>query len=328
MTDRPFIDEKRLVDLSLEKERKISFFIEKQFPAIYREDGKELIELVKSYYRFLEETENQSIYNIRRIYSYRDIDTTIERMLIFFKNKFLDGLFFEKDIRFIVKNILDLYRRKGSKEGIELFFKMFFDTEVSIYFPSEDLFKPSTSQWKTGSFIQLYGVTNTQIFSDIVNKKIFGDKSNAEAFVDNVYFINIDSSSIPVLFISSINGRFQGFDTIFSKDPIKVYGRVYGSMRNVSVLENEAFSGNNNVGDIVDIISETGSGAKGRVSKVSQELSGLIEFQILDCVFGYNQSNTSIELSNQKKFFSDQDPSNISVAADYFVGERVLQVTS
>jgi len=330
MTDNliSLIDKNRLADVSLEKEKKISFFIEKQFPAIYRENGQELIELVKSYYRFLEENDKQSIYNARRIYEYRNIDTTLEKMLIFFKNKFLDGLFFEKDIRFIVKNILDLYRSKGSKEGIELFFKMFFDSEVSIYFPSEDLFKPSTSLWKTGSFIQLYGVTNTKIFDDIVNKKIFGDKSKAEAFVDNIYFLNIDSASIPILFISSISGRFQGFDVIFSNDPIKVYGRVYGSTRNVTVIDEEAFTGNNKVGDIVNVVSNTGKGAKGRVSKVTQELSGLIEFQIINGGFGYTEANTDIELSTQTIFFADPDSSVQSDPIEFFIGERVEQINS
>jgi hypothetical protein len=68
-------DNFRLADLALSEDKKISIFIENQFPAIYREDGRELIDLVKSYYRFLEENQRQSIYNIRRIYDYRDIDT-------------------------------------------------------------------------------------------------------------------------------------------------------------------------------------------------------------------------------------------------------------
>lgn len=319
-------DNFRLADLVLNEEKKISFFIEKQFPAIYREEGRELIELVKAYYRFLEENERQSIYNIRRIYEYRDIDTTLERMLIFFKNKFLNGLFFDKDIRFVVKHIIDLYRRKGSREGIELFFRLFFDSEALVYFPSEDILKPSTSLWKTGIFIQLYGVTDTRTFSDIVNKKIFGDKSNAEAFVDAVYFINIDSYTIPILFISSVSGRFQGFDVIFSDDPVKIYGRVYGSIREVATVQGEFFSSDNEIGDIVEIKSSTGFGAKGRVSRVSQALSGQINFEIVNGGFGYTESNTSIELSTQTLFFSD--PTAQQEPIQFIVGERVRQVNS
>lgn len=319
-------DSFRLADLALAEEKKTSFFIEKQFPAIYREDGRELIELVKSYYRFLEEHEAQSTYNIRRIYEYRNLDTTLESMLIFFKNKFMNGLFFDKDVRFVVKHILDLYRRKGSTEGIELFFKLFFDSEASVYYPSEDMFKPSTSLWKTGSFIQLYGVADTKAFGDIVNNKVYGDKSKAEAFVDSVYFLNIDEYTIPVLFLSDVKGRFQGYDVIFSDNPVKTYGRVYGSMRQITPVKNEFFSANNAIGDIVEIVSPTGFGAKGRVTKVTQALSGQIDFQVVNGGFGYTDANTTIQLSSQTAFFAD--PIENEPPVQFIIGERVSQVNS
>lgn len=317
MTDN--LDEIRLADFALEQSKKTSFFIEKQFPAIYRENGRELIELVKSYYRFLEENDAQSVYNIRRIYNYRNIDTTLERMLIFFKNKFLNGLFFEEDTRFIVKNILDLYRRKGSKEGIELFFKLFFDSEVEIYFPSQDMFKPSTSLWKTGSFIQMYSTTDFSLFLQSINKKIFGDKSNAEAFVDNVYFINVKNSYVPILFISGVKGEFIGFDTIYSLDPFVSYGRVYGSLRSVFIEQESAGSGNNAIGEIVEIKSESGFGAKGRITRVSQDLSGEINFRIQDGNYGYTTSNTDILISDQSAFFDSNE------GFDFLINERIKQ---
>jgi len=316
MTDTQ--DKIRLSDIALRKEKKTSFFVENQFPAIYREDGRELIELVKSYYRFLEENESQSVYNIRRIYEYRNIDTTLDRMLVFFKNKFLNGLFFEEDTRFIVKNILDLYRRKGSKEGIELFFKLFFDTEVAVFFPSEDIFKPSTSAWKTGSFIQLFSTNDRELFSGIVNRKIFGDKSNAEAFVDNVYFVKVRGAYVPVIFLSDVRGEFIKFDTIYSLEPRVTYGVVYGSMRSVEI--NDVGSGGNSVGDNVDIVSDTGTGGKGRVSKVTENLSKEIQFVVQDGNYGYTTSNTDILVSSQNAFFSDQE------GAEFIVNERVKQV--
>jgi len=316
------IDKTRIADLTFSQSKKASLFVEKQFPSIYRENGKELIDLVKYYYKFLEEHEAQSVYNIRRIYDYRDIDTTLERMLIFFKNKFLNGLFFEEDTRFIVKNILDLYRRKGSPEGIELFFKLFFDSEVEVYYPSQDIFKPSTSLWKTGSFIQLYPILDTLAFSDITNRKIFGDKTNAEAFVDSVYFVNIRGAYVPILFISDVKGEFAGFDIIYTNNPLTFYGRVYGSLRTVEIDDSGAGSGGNKVGDLVNIISDTGVGAKGRVSKVTENLSGEIDFVIQDGNYGYTVSNTDILVSNQNAFFGDGEGS------DFIINERITQINS
>ena len=115
-------------------EKFISFQIEKQFPSIFREDGAELVEFIKYYYKFLEENSKQSIYNNRRLFEYRDIDNTLESMVIFFKNKYMKDLPLDGDnTRFTIKNILDLYRRRGTPEGVELFFRLFYNETIDIY---------------------------------------------------------------------------------------------------------------------------------------------------------------------------------------------------
>jgi hypothetical protein len=322
------LDDFRLADVVLDEPKNTSQFIERQFPSHYREDGRELIELVREYYRFLESETNQSIYNIRRATQYRDIDTTLERMLVFFKNKFLNGLFFDEDTRFIVKHILDLYRRKGSREGIELFFKLFFEEEVDVYFPSFDMFKPSQSKWKEGKYVQLSAVTNIEVFRDVVNKKIFGSISAAEAFVDNVIFINIRSSVIPVLFISGAKGQFQEFDAIFSLDPFAEYGSVYGSLNRVDLerIDTGLFSGSNRVGDRVNILSSSeGLGAKGRISAISEDFTGEISFTIENGGFGYTvdspSSDSQVIISEQLLFLENPN-------REYIIEERIKQTNS
>jgi hypothetical protein len=324
--------ELRLADYALDNSKVISPFIENQFPGIYREQGRELIELVKSYYRFLEKSDNQAIYNARRIYEYRNIDSTLESMLIFFKNKFLNGLFFDKDTQFIVKNIMDLYRRKGSKEGIELFFQMFFESEVEIYYPSEDIFKPSQSKWLVGNFLQLFPVTDITIFGDMTNRKIFGDKTNAEAFVDTIYFLNIDQSIIPIIFISGLKGKFAGFDNIYSNDPIKVYGTIYGSLDSVNVEQENisTFTSGNKIGDFVSIMSsEGGFNGKGRITSVTEQLSGEISFRVEDAGYGYTLSSNTNLISDTEIIISEQLLFITDMNRDLFVlEERIRQTNS
>ena len=330
------LDNIRLADFALEEPKKVSQFVERQFPSIYRENGQELIELVKHYYRFLESETDQSIYNIRRIYDYRDIDKTLDRMVLFFKNKFLNGLFFEEDPRFIVKHILDLYRRKGSKEGIELFFKLFFDAEVEVYYPSVDMFKPSTSKWKEGKYIQLNPVTDITPFNESVNKKIFGSLSNAEAFIDNVIFVNIRDSQVPIIFLNNVKGQFKEFDNVFSTDPFVLYGTVYGSLVQVEVeqIETGIFSSDNQVGDSVDILSiNEGIGAKGIITQVSSDFSGEIRFTIENGGFAFTKttqpgdpdhnpfSSSEIFISEQSLFLNNPD-------LGFIIEERIKQINS
>lgn len=309
-------------------EKIASYQIEKQFPSFFREDGKELVELIKYYYMFLEEDSKQSVYNNRRIFEYRDVDSTLESMVLFFKNKYMKDLPLDDlNTRFIVKRILDLYRRKGSNEGIELFFRMFFDSEVEIFYPSRDMFKPSESNWKTGSFLQLYPVVSTQIFADIINKKIVGSETGATAFVDNIFFTNLNQSIIPLVFLSAVRGQFSRYEMINSINPNIEYGRIYGSMRSVNIPPIGKLRGDNLVGDIVSITSAGGYGGKGRVTKVSENLSGEIEYTINDGGYGYTITdeaantvgNTDVIVSEQSLFIENN-------GIEFILEERIKQV--
>jgi hypothetical protein len=323
------LDIKRLADVVLEDPRRTSQFVENQFPTLYKNEGRELVELVKSYYRFLESESNQSTRNIRQIYNYRDIDKTLDSMLLFFKNKFLNGLFFDEDSRFIVKHILDLYRRKGSKEGIELFFRLFFEDEIEVYYPSFDMFKPSQSSWREGKYIQLNPITDVSVFSDVVNRKIFGSISAAEAFVDNVFFINIRDSIIPIVFISSSKGVFRAFDVIFSNDPFVEYGSVYGSLIQVNIdpRDTALFSSNNRVGDRVNIISSSeGIGAVGRISEISENFSGEIDFSIDDGGFAYTVNSVDNEVSESVVFVSQQLLFIENAGREFRLDEKIRQL--
>ena len=204
----------------------ISFHIERQFPAIYREDGQELVQFVKEYYKFLETNTSQSLYNGRRIYEYRDIDTTLERMLLFFKNKYLADLIFDDTtIRIIVKNILGLYRRKGTKDGLTLFFQLFYNETIKVYNPSRDMLRPSDSEWKKGRYLQMFpndGIfTSTRnslqyTYQDIIGKTIIGEASEAKAVVDKINLIILNNSIVPIVFINDITGNFIGLEGIVS----------------------------------------------------------------------------------------------------------------
>lgn len=282
-------------------EKFISQQINSQFPGLYREDAQDLIEFVKAYYQFLEETSNQSIYNTRRMFEYRDIDQTLPSLLEFFKEKYLEDLDLDKiDTKFLIKNVLDLYRRRGSQEGLELFFKMFYDKKVSIYYPSKDILRPSSSTWQTGDFLQLYPADPTT-FSDISNKLIIGSISKATAIVSSVQFSVINSTLTPIIFLNNIRGEFERLDEIYTTTDtgIKVYGTVYGSLNDTLVSLGSIDKSGNKVGDILTVESENGFGGKVRVSAVSSTFSGEVEYDLIDGGFGYTEEQSRLIASDQ-----------------------------
>ena len=88
-------------------EKNIAHQIQLQFPALYRDEGHELVKFVEEYYKFLETQTNMSVYNNRRLFEYRDIATTLSEMIIFFQKKFLADLPLDDvgTVKFIVRNI-------------------------------------------------------------------------------------------------------------------------------------------------------------------------------------------------------------------------------
>ena len=289
-------------------EKFVSYQIERQFPAIFREDGKELVDLITYYYQFLEENDKQSVYNNRRIFEYRDIDNTLQNMVLFFKNKYMKDLQLdETNTRFIIKHILDLYRRKGTPEGVELFFKLFYNENVLIYYPASAMLKPSTSTWKGGIFLQLYP-TSIDALKDLPSKNIIGSISKAEAIVDRVLFILANNVIFPLIYLNSVRGTFRGFDEILfvENGVVQNYGKVYGSLDKIEILtdDSRATTGNS-IGDQLTVSYLGAKGGKAIVTDVTENITGEIKYKITDGGFGYTTENTLLYVSNQVLFVNN-----------------------
>lgn len=314
----------------MEIEKNISVFIERQFPGIYREDGPELVQLVKDYYTFLETQTNQSVYVSRRMFEYRDIDTTLSSMLIFFKKKFLADLpLRESSIRVIVKNILDLYRRKGTPAGIELFFAIFFqEFDIDIIYPAEKMLKVSNSKWKEGVYLQMFQNTNVFLsktdkqysYKDLISKNITGSASGAKAAVSRINFMILNGTKTPIIYIDSVQGNFERYDDIITNIDGEVisFGRISGSLSQFEVdtsITGLVTSGNK-VGDMLDVVSEFGMSGKAIVTETTDQLSGEIVYDLINGGYGYTVENTRLLVSNQTLILNN-------TSLDFTVYERL-----
>ena len=297
-------------------EKSISFFINQQFPAIYREDGPELVQLAKDYYKFMETQTNQSLYVSRRFYDYKDVDTTIKSILIFFQKKYLADLELKQEmVPFLVKNILDLYRRKGTKAGIELFFSIFYNEyDIDIVYPSSKMLKPSNSEWKTGTFLQMFPNTNQFLsksniqysYADLISKNITGSISKAVASVTKINSILINGIYTPIIYLDNVQGKFVKYDDIYTniKGELVTFGRLNGSLTEFTVDPTGGPDAkklpNNKPGDIFSVKGTTsGAGGEGIVVTVSKETDSVAAYDIIDGGFGYTVANTSLIVSDQ-----------------------------
>jgi hypothetical protein len=279
-------------------EKSISNLIESQFPEIYREEGPVFVEFVKKYYEWLEQS-NNVLYHSRRLFEYKDVDETVDNFILYFKEQYLKNIQLEtvQSTRDLIKHSLDLYRSKGSERSIELLFRVIYGVDCKIYYPGDDLFRTSDGEYHIPKYIEVSPNSNTFKYA---GKGIIGVNSKAIAFVERVIRKNENGKISDIFYVSSIKGNFkvgEQLDFYQSEEKIEKKPFVVGSLTalNFSVAgKGSKFK----IGDIISLNSNSGFGAKARVTGTSV-FNDKLNFSITFPGYGYtNQSISTISTKN------------------------------
>ena len=268
--------------------RNISTDIPSQFPFHYSVNGPLFVAFVEAYYEYLDSLE----LNTREAIIIADIDTTYSRFLDYFRYQYMNGLpkLGDADTRFIVKHIQDLYRRKGSEESLRLLFRMFFDEDIDVVYPAEFLLKPSDSNWRRSTYLEMIPVRRFSGYPILKGDRISGSISGASAFVDQVVFRNFNGAIIPLLYISNNIGKFTKDDSLTilrGNQSINAGRLIYGSIDDIR-LDKENRRPGNFQGKILNIRSSLdGSLGKCKVTKATGSEKGDVDFELTDSGFGY-----------------------------------------
>ncbi len=299
--------------------KNISSFIKEQFPDIYRydpsrkkpekpEEAQFLIDFTKTYYDFVDATMDRDIPKLR------DIDTTLANFLIFFKKKYLlnlpltDANSDVADTRFIIKHIQDLYTRKGSEESLRLLFKLFYNTEIELYYPSIAIFKASDSVWEDKIYLEFFTINTMLDYPVSKGDKLTGSITGASGYVDEIIFINYSGTLAPVAYLSNVSGKFSNDDSIMvtrtSNTGITTStsaGKlIRGSITALSILPG-ARDGQK-LGEVLKVRSaKAGTGGTALVRELAEGNTSTIGFELDAGGFGYITpvSGNTVTLSNQ-----------------------------
>lgn len=293
--------------------KEISQLIETQFPDIYREEGEAIVAFTKAYYEFLESDNRYAHKLSRQMFDLRDIDTSMDEFLKSFKETYLaDFPFkFKTDTKFAIKNIVNYYRSKGSKESLALLMKLLFEEEVSVYYPGEDVLKPSDSEWYKPFYLE---VTLSKRNPSFLNKEITGVKSGAKAFIESIVRKRINGKIFDVLYLSNLRGNFVAGERITDNGVIVDSPRVKGSMTSLDVILGGR---NNSVGDVFDVITDEGKQGQVKVTSI-QDATGRVDFTLVDGGWGFsNNSLTDVYLSDAILFVNNPNKSFIQYEKVY-----------
>jgi hypothetical protein len=270
---------------------------------------------------FIETTDSTSAnYHSRKLFDYRDVDTTLDKFIIFFKEKYLNNVQFTtiSNKKLLVKKAQDLYRTKGTERAVDLFFKLVYGINSKVYVPGTDVLKASDGKWVKPIYLE---VTRETRNIDYVGKQVTGSNSGATAFVEKLVRKRIKGQYIDIFYISAVNGDFQSNEIILVDEVYDGAPTCIGSFTTIDVLgQTSGYV----VGDIVDIItSEQGAYGKARVTRVS-DTTGVVDFEFIDGGFGYT-TTSEVLVSEKVLSLSNVIVSDSSLVTPFTQFETITQ---
>jgi len=236
--------------------------------------------IVKSY------KENTIIAN-NKLLDYSDIDHTTEDFLDYFQKDFVPSLDLKNVVnkRLTIKNIKDLYKKKGTQESVKFLMRLLFGQDAEIRYPDNETMYLSDSNYNQRRSLAVRmtsGIPNAtdQIieYYDDVNRKVV----TAEANVENVYTINTNNG----LYYCDITQNHYGDFTI---------GKV------VSFKDRDQKT--EYFGTILGIVSDFDRGTDSSSIFISHDDDGIILLETGDAVtLEYSRSGSMYSINDKLNF--------------------------
>ena len=241
---------------------KLSNIVQRQFPEHIRENYPGLVEFVKLYYEFLQDSQVQDLEKIR------DIDTSLDEFIDSFKAELAKNVPIDRaaDKRLLLKNIRDFYLSRGSEESYKFLFRTLFSKEAELFYPSTQILRVSDGKWiqDVSIFLKVIGTTTT-LFP--IEGKFITITTPTKSIVTYISSVVEYSNDI---FEAFIEREYQNFITVgstitYSEGQTTYTGIVLPCPTKVSIFN----SGSGfKVGDIFSLKTSLGRGCTIKVTKV------------------------------------------------------------
>lgn len=268
--------------------------IENMIPQFIRDEYPNFVEFIKVYYQS-QDIEGEAYNFIANIRDFMDVDrTTLEYLenfsgmyLASFSNTLLPAI----DKRTLIKNIRQFYESAGSEKSFKFLFRILFDEDVEIYYPSDDVLRVSDGKWSREQIIKISNNENGEI-SGLVGTEIVGQTSGAKGLVETVElyeasngFLVAELSLSTVNPVNDFNNFLVGEMVVgVSLDGLTtIHESVYSIITGIDLITNDI---HNQPGDIIEIA--VGPGVDGYLVVESVESGGIESIEVIEAGTGYS----------------------------------------
>lgn len=270
------------------------------------------------------------VQNIQQFLDYADVDHTIYDFLDKFRDSFLEGipntLATGLSKRKLIKNIKELYTKKGTVDGHKLFFRMLFDEEIEVIFPRDNLLRPSDGSWNTEPIVRVTSSGNVN-FSNAANQVLTGATSGITGRITTVTNFQEGGESYAQLSMAegSLTGDFLVGETVSTTDiidDVSINGVVKEILTGVTLLSTGQYY---ETGDNINVIGGNNFGDM-EVFKTSE---GEVDEVIIDAGGTGYTSGTSITINNDdtngKDFTAEIDVAGGSIELEHATAPELLR---
>ena len=214
--------------------------VKSQLPEFVREEYDTFVQFLQAYYEFLETTQVN-------LNTTRDLDNTLESFVSYFKNELAAKLPYSTiDERFLLQHIKDHYRAKGSENSFKLLFRILFNKEVTLDYPSKQMLRASDGKWNqdVSVFVRIIQgnpndivgklvdvVTTTKIIRVLVDRRQYVEVEvdRAIRISDDVYEFVIENKEIidgAIVLDRDFDFDYFGFKTLERSYLLKLNGII------------------------------------------------------------------------------------------------------
>jgi len=122
--------------------RTLSSLVASQLPEFVREDNQTFVAFIEAYYEYLQNTTGNDLKTLG------DLDTTLDSFIKYFKKEV--AVNFPQPVvneRFLLQHMKDHYLAKGSEASFKFLFRVLFDKDVTLEYPSRQMLRASDGRW-------------------------------------------------------------------------------------------------------------------------------------------------------------------------------------
>jgi len=219
----------------------ITSIIEQQIPSFIRDDDVQFSTFLDSYYRFLAESYDVSVNDLKNVSielvqnetvrslnsergeiyhqllsmkKLRDIDTTTVGLVSNFVSEYMNGVNAPTldSIRSNMKLMKNFYENKGNENSFRFLFTLLYDQVINISYPFDKVLKLSENEWVKYDFIRVEETAGlSTLLAESVGNTISGNGASGilDSYTRHVIYGDVDKAYYKLILRDFVIGEFQ-----------------------------------------------------------------------------------------------------------------------